>query len=79
MDTLSDKKISRLAGTQGTTRVYEMDDGQWLTAKEGTVSWRNNNPGNLKFEFSEVQTKPLNQFESKTAPLKVHNPLMTAW
>lgn len=52
MDTLSDKKITRLVATHDKTRVYEMEDGQWLTAKEGTVAWRNNNPGNLKFEFS---------------------------
>ncbi|HEY9130709.1 MAG TPA: XVIPCD domain-containing protein [Dyella sp.] len=29
-----------------------MDDGAWLTAKDGTVAWRNNNPGNLKFEYA---------------------------
>lgn len=51
MDTVSDQKITRLVATQGKTRVYEMDDGNWLTARNGTVAWRNNNPGNLKFEF----------------------------
>ncbi|MGF6494966.1 peptidoglycan hydrolase-like protein with peptidoglycan-binding domain [Luteibacter sp. 621] len=52
MDVVSDKKIARVVASQGKTRVYEMDDGAWVTAKEGTVSWRNNNPGNLKFEFA---------------------------
>jgi lysozyme family protein len=52
MDVLSDKKVTRLVASQGKTRVYEMEDSTWVTAQEGTVSWRNNNPGNLKFEFS---------------------------
>lgn len=52
MDVLSDKKVTRLVATQGMTRVYEMEDNTWVTAKDGTVSWRNNNPGNLKFEFN---------------------------
>lgn len=52
MDILSDKKVTRLVATQGMTRVYEMEDNTWVTAKDGTVSWRNNNPGNLKFEFN---------------------------
>lgn len=52
MDVLSDKRITKLVATQGKTRVYEMEDGEWLTAKEGTISWRNNNPGNLKFAYA---------------------------
>ena len=47
MDVMSDKKVTRLVATQGKTRVYEMEDNTWMTAREGTVSWRNNNPGNL--------------------------------
>jgi hypothetical protein len=34
------------------TRIYELDDKTWLTAEDGTASWRNNNPGNLKLEFA---------------------------
>jgi peptidoglycan hydrolase-like protein with peptidoglycan-binding domain len=52
MDVVSDKKVTRLVASQGTTRVYEMEDSTWITAQEGTVAWRNNNPGNLKFEFA---------------------------
>ncbi|MDQ0010328.1 peptidoglycan hydrolase-like protein with peptidoglycan-binding domain [Luteibacter jiangsuensis] len=52
MDVVSTKNVSRLAATQGTTRIYELEDGTWLKASGGTVAWRNNNPGNLKFEFS---------------------------
>jgi putative chitinase len=45
-------KIVGLVKTQGTTRVYQMDDGSQETREGGTVSWRNNNPGNLKFEYA---------------------------
>jgi hypothetical protein len=62
MDVLSEKKVTRLVATQGMTRVYEMEDNTWITARDGTVAWRNNNPGNLKFEFSG------------SADTTVHNP-----
>jgi hypothetical protein len=52
MDVVSHKNVHRLAATQGKVRIYEMDDGSWIQASDGTVAWRNNNPGNLKFEFS---------------------------
>jgi peptidoglycan hydrolase-like protein with peptidoglycan-binding domain len=54
MDVVSDKKVDRLVASYGTTRIYELDDKTWLTAEQGTVSWRNNNPGNLKFEYAGV-------------------------
>ncbi|WP_049621521.1 peptidoglycan-binding domain-containing protein [Frateuria defendens] len=57
MDVVSDKNVSRLVATYGTTRIYEMDDKSWLTAQDGTVSWRNNNPGNLKFEYAGSSEK----------------------
>lgn len=46
------KKITGLVRTEGKTRVYQMDDGSVETREGGTVSWRNNNPGNLKFEYA---------------------------
>ncbi|MCL1529097.1 peptidoglycan-binding protein [Xanthomonas nasturtii] len=49
---MSDPKITRVLSSVGTTRTLEMDDGSVVTRSGGTVSWRNNNPGNLKFEFS---------------------------
>ncbi len=52
MDVVSDKKVTRLAATEGKTRVYELQDRNWLKAADGTVAWRNNNPGNLKFEYT---------------------------
>lgn len=45
-------KITGLIRTEGKTRVYQMDDGSVETREGGTVSWRNNNPGNLKFEYA---------------------------
>ncbi|CAD1787006.1 peptidoglycan-binding protein [Xanthomonas euroxanthea] len=49
---MSDPKITRVVSSVGTTRTLEMDDGSVVMRSGGTVSWRNNNPGNLKFEFS---------------------------
>jgi hypothetical protein len=54
MDIVSNKKVDRLVASYGTTRIYELEDKTWLTAEQGTVSWRNNNPGNLKFEYAGV-------------------------
>lgn len=44
--------IKRLLGIDGTKRVYEMQDGTMEARDGGSVSWRNNNPGNLKFEHA---------------------------
>jgi peptidoglycan hydrolase-like protein with peptidoglycan-binding domain len=52
MDVISDKKVNRLVVSHGATRIYELEDKTWLSAEQGTVSWRNNNPGNLKLEFA---------------------------
>ncbi|MBB5865204.1 peptidoglycan-binding protein [Xanthomonas sp. 3058] len=59
---MSDPKITRVVSSVGTTRTLEMDDGSVITRSGGTVSWRNNNPGNLKFEFAG------------SADTTVHNP-----
>ena len=45
--------VKRLVESVGTKRVYETANGQTETRTGGSVSWRNNNPGNLKFENSE--------------------------
>jgi len=44
-------RIVRLVASQGMTRTLELDDGRVIERSGGSVSWRNNNPGNLKFEF----------------------------
>lgn len=69
MDVLSDKKVTRLVATEGTTRVYEMDDGNWVTAQGGTVSWRNNNPGNLKFGYADSADHTVNTTRTKDQAL----------
>lgn len=58
MDVMSRCKIIRLVATQGKLRVYEMDDGTWLMVWDGTVAWRNNNPGRLKFAFAGSADDP---------------------
>jgi hypothetical protein len=70
MDVVSDKKVTRLVASQGKTRVYEMADGNWVTAQEGTVSWRNNNPGNLKFGFADSADKTVKTTRSKEKALE---------
>ncbi len=70
MDVLSDKKVTRLVATDGTTRVDEMDDGNWVAAHDGTVSWRNNNPGNLKFGYADSADHTVKTSRTKEAALE---------
>lgn len=63
MDVMSDEKVNKLVATQGVTRVYEMEDGSWITARDGTVAWRNNNPGNLKFGYAGSADDSNNQMK----------------
>jgi murein L,D-transpeptidase YcbB/YkuD len=70
VDTLSDKKITRLVATHSTTRVYELEDGNWLVARNGTVAWRDNNPGNLKFEFKGSADSTVHSHRSKEKALE---------
>lgn len=44
-------RIVRLVASQGMTRTLELEDGRVIERSGGSISWRNNNPGNLKFEF----------------------------
>lgn len=62
-------KITGLIRTEGTTRVYQMDDGSVETREGGTVSWRNNNPGNLKFEYANSADKTVHSGRTKDAAL----------
>lgn len=71
MDVLSDKKITNLVATRGMTRVYTMDDGSWLTAKDGTIAWRNNNPGNLKFGYKDSADPTVKT--TRTKEVALHN------
>lgn len=62
-------KITGLVKTEGTTRVYQMDDGSVETRDGGTVSWRNNNPGNLKFVYANSADKTVHTTRTKEAAL----------
>ena len=55
---MSDPKVERLASSVGKTRTLEMEDGSIVTRTDGSVSWRNNNPGNLKFEAGRGMAPP---------------------
>ena len=48
---MPDEKIVKVIEAKGTKRVYEMDDGSIVAREGGHANWRNNNPGNLKFEL----------------------------
>lgn len=46
------QKVVRLVRSQGKNRTLELIDGSVIERSGGSVSWRNNNPGNLKFEYA---------------------------
>lgn len=48
---MTDPKIVKVISAEGKTRVYEMEDGSIVEREGGHANWRNNNPGNLKFEL----------------------------
>lgn len=48
---MPDEKIVKVIEAKGTRRVYEMEDGSIIERQGGHANWRNNNPGNLKFEL----------------------------
>jgi hypothetical protein len=62
-------KITGLVRTEGKTRVYRMDDGSIETREGGTVAWRNNNPGNLKFEYAGSADKSVTSRRTPEAAL----------
>jgi len=49
---MSDTKVVQLLQSVGKHRVLQLDDNSIVERVGGTASWRNNNPGNLKFEFA---------------------------
>ena len=50
-------KIASLISAKGTSRVYGRQDGAVERRDGGSVSWRNNNPGNLKFAYADSADK----------------------
>ncbi|OQS45627.1 glycoside hydrolase family 19 protein [Chromobacterium violaceum] len=61
--------VQKLLKTEGTTRVYQMADGTVQTRTGGTVAWRNNNPGNLKFGYAGSHDKTDHSKRSKARAL----------
>jgi len=64
------EKIVRLLETKGTRRVFELAEGSVETRDGGSVSWRNNNPGNLKLEYAGSADKTVTTPRSHDAALK---------
>jgi hypothetical protein len=44
-------KLKSVLGIKGKDRDYQREDGTVEKRRDGSISWRNNNPGNLKFGF----------------------------
>lgn len=61
--------IKRLLGVDGKRRTYENVDGSIEQRDGGSVSWRNNNPGNLKFEFAGSADKTVRSRRTKAQAL----------
>ncbi|WP_081862715.1 Mbeg1-like protein [Chromobacterium haemolyticum] len=61
--------IVGLLSSVGKTRTYQMKDGSVQTRSDGTVSWRNNNPGNLKFGYAGSADKTDKSKRSKKQAL----------
>lgn len=62
-------RIVRLVETEGKTRTLELEDGRVIERANGSVSWRNNNPGNLKFEFDGSADKTVRTTRTKDEAL----------
>lgn len=61
--------VQKLLRAEGSTRVYQMADGTVQTRTGGTVAWRNNNPGNLKFGYAGSHDKTDHSKRSKARAL----------
>ena len=66
---MSNQMIRRLVEAKGTVRVFQMEDGSIVERSGGSVSWRNNNPGNLKFEYSGSADKTVRTNRTKDMAL----------
>ncbi|MDO9271378.1 MAG: hypothetical protein Q7T96_19925 [Methylobacter sp.] len=61
--------IKGLLRTEGKTRVYDKGNGSTEIREGGTVAWRNNNPGNLKFEYAGSADKTVKSKRTKEQAL----------
>ena len=67
---MSERITCRLIDAHGKTRVLELSDGTIVQRDGGSASWRNNNPGNLKFEYAGSADKTVLVRRSKTRALQ---------
>jgi hypothetical protein len=67
---MDEERIERLLRTEGKTRIFAMSDGSVVQRIGGSASWRNNNPGNLKFEFSGSADKTVRSHRSRERALQ---------
>ncbi len=62
-------RIVRLVESEGKTRTLQLEDGRVIERSNGSVSWRNNNPGNLKFEFEGSADKTVHTTRTREEAL----------
>ncbi|MBB3178456.1 XVIPCD domain-containing protein [Variovorax sp. Sphag1AA] len=62
--------IDHLIVAEETRRIYRMADDSTETRDGGTVAWRNNNPGNLKFEYATSADATVQSKRTKDEALK---------
>jgi hypothetical protein len=61
--------IVELIKADGKIRIYRMSDGTRQIWKDGTASWRHNNPGNLKLEYKNSADKTVKSKRTKEQAL----------
>src|SRR6476646_9366355 len=61
--------IRNVLSSIGKTRTVQLDDGQIQLRTGGSVSWRNNNPGNLKFVFAGSADKTVHSSRTREEAL----------
>lgn len=66
---MNDERVKKLLRTEGKTRTLEMDDGSVVKREGGSVSWRNNNPGNLKFAYAGSADRTVDAVRTKEQAL----------
>jgi hypothetical protein len=62
---MTNQKIAALIESAGKARVFKLESGGVIERDGGSVSWRNNNPGNLKFEFEGSADRTVHNHRSK--------------
>lgn len=62
-------RVVRLVESEGKTRTLQLEDGRVIERSNGSASWRNNNPGNLKFEFEGSADKTVRTTRTKDEAL----------